>query len=203
MNFQKYHSANWNGVNAISISCHPNNIQLINKYNLNKSNDNAFKEFIYPNVSLVLDESLIENFELKQDSWKMNYELHVIGDIPINYIIAIAVNYSNYKTYNINHLYRLKKILLERNNHVKGKYFCKYSDEIWYLMLALYDNELETQLYRQIPYIYELKNVINEYNLNIPIIDLQYGYILPEEVKVKKLIKDIKKQFAIYRNIPK
>lgn len=197
--FEDRHCANWNGKDAISIACHPNDTQFIHKYNLKQnSSESAYEEFIYDaNISLVLNKSLLNSFQIKQKSFKMNYELQVIGDIPIEYIVAIATHDSD-KSYSSKNLYILKRILLELNHGNMAKYSIKYSD--FKYLLQNFEN-IEEIFHKKICSLYELQNLLNAYKLNIPIIDLKYGYVLPDLDKQKQKILEIKKQYLnIKRN---
>lgn len=196
--FQQKHSSNWNGKDAISIACHPSNAKLIDKYNLKRDNDdNAYEEYISGNIALVLDKSLLDEFEVKQSTWKMNYELQILGDIPIKYIMAIAFNFSHGQ-YTTKNLYNLKKILLELNNDSVGKYCQKYS-ELWYLLEDFEKYSVEELLYKKMYFLYKIKHLLKTYALDIPIIDLNYGYILPDETKQKQRLMNIQKLYSKYK----
>ena len=66
--FEQKHSANWNGDNAVSVACHPNDKEFIKKYRVFEGDDeivdDAYKGFIQGSISLVLDKSLLDEFEI-------------------------------------------------------------------------------------------------------------------------------------------
>ena len=186
--FSKYHTANWNGEDAVSLACHPSNRSVVNNYNLEKDHyDNAFDEFIKGTLSLVLDASLIECFKTKQNNLNMNYELQILGDIPISFIKAIAVNINNSK-YSSKDLFNLRKVILEISNFNKGKYFNKYYNHTYYIRDDLSKHSVEYIFKNKIYPIYKVAELISYYNLNIPIVDIKNGNeLVPIEKQYKRL----------------
>ena len=207
--FEEKHSQNWNGRNAVSIACHPKNVELIKKYNITlpspvfKDEDNAYREYILPNLTLILNPTLLEDFERKENSLKMGYEIQILGDIPIDYIKAIGIRTNKFiNTFSTKKIYQLQAVLNELENSNKGKNFVKYYDSTTKLREDFENYTLE-QIYNKSIYTNYIPNLIEllkKYNLNIPIVDLEYGYLLPSQEIQKKRIKRLKKQYNNYIN---
>ena len=207
--FEKEHAPNWNGQDAVSIACHPKNVELIKKYNITfpspvfKDDDNAYKEYILPNLTLILDPTLLEDFERKENSLKMGYEIQILDNIPIDYIKAIGIRTNKYiNTFSPKNIYRLKKVLNELQNSNKGKNFVKYYDSTTNLR-EYFENYTLEQIYNKSIYTNYIPNLIEllkKYNLNLPIVDLEYGYLLPSQEIQKKRIKKLKRQYNNYIN---
>lgn len=198
--FEMLHSANWNGMDAISIAAHPDNYELVEERNLKIDNfDNAYDDFILGTTALVLDSALLKEFRTKEDSIKMNYELQIIGDIPIHYIKAIAL-YQSSQSFKTEDLFYLKYVLHELRNGLKGREFCKHYSDTWYL--RDYFDTYGDKVYdfpKKFQYIKKLRELIGEYQLNIPVVDIEYGYELSDvNVNEKRLIK-LKKQYDEYK----
>lgn len=204
--FENEHPANWNGLDAVSVTCHPSNTSLIETYNLKKDNhDNAYEEHIPCGISLVLEPSLLDEYEIKQKSWKMNFEIQILGDIPIKYIKAIAINYST-RRYISEDWDCFEKFLNETINGNRGKYFNKYYDRIQYLRDDFFEGYTPEQIFeKRMKYLYKIKEIIDIYKLNIPIIDLKYGYVisLPDETIQKQKILELQKKYKKYLEIIK
>lgn len=186
--FLRNHTANWNGDDAVSLACHPNNRVVLDNYNLeNDHHDNAFDEFINGTISLVLDTSLLECFDIKINSLKMNYELQVLGDIPIEFIKAIAVNINNSK-YPPKDLDNLIIVILEISNFNKGKNFNKYYNETYYIRDDLSTHSVEYILKNKVYPIYKLAELIDSCNMNIPIVDIKYcNELVPMKKQYRRL----------------
>lgn len=191
--FEDCHTANWNGKNSISIACHPDDMECIHKYNLKQnSSESAYQDFIYDSyISLVLDKSLLDVFEIKQKSLKLNYELQILGDIPIQYVVAIATPDSR-KKYSAKDLYILENFLLKLNHG-------ENSMEDNNILNLLEDFEhIEENFDKSSQYLYNIRNLIHTYQLDIPIIDLDYGYVLPDQDIQKQKLLRIKNQYLQY-----
>lgn len=208
--FERLHEANWNGEDAVSITCHPDNLELIEKYNIIKSTsnyhyDNAYITYILTNTSLVLDPIILEHFQIKQKSLKMGYEIQILGDIPISYIKAIGINTNlgiATNTFSPTNINKFRKVLNELENSTKGKNFSKYYDETFNIRDNFHNTTLE-KIYQRclytnyVPYIEKL---LKTYNLAIPIVDLKYGYELPDPETHKRKIKSLKRKYDNYIN---
>ena len=198
--FQTLHSANWNGMDSISIAAHPDNYELVEERNLKIDNiDSAYDDFILGTTILVLDPVLLKEFKIKENSIKMNYELQILGDIPIHYIKAIAL-YQSSQSFKAEDLFHLKHVLHELRNGIKGKNFCKHYGDTWYLRdcFDTYGDKVY-DFPKKFHYIKKLRELIKEYQLNIPVVDIEYGYELADvNVNEKRLIK-LKKQYDEYK----
>lgn len=202
--FEEEHGPNWNGQDAVSIACHPKNIELIKKYNIKsdlKDYDNAYLEYILHRTTLILDPILLEEFSKKENSFKMGYEIQILNDIPIDYIKAIGIRTNKFiNTFSPKNIYRLKNVLNELQNQNKGKNFVKYYDSTSNLREDFQNYTLE-QIYNKsiyTNYIPHLIELLKKYNLNIPIVDLEYGYLLPSQEIQKKRIRKLKNQYCKY-----
>ena len=202
--FLTSHKANWNGLDAVSIACHPKNLELIEKYNITKPSppgDNAYEEFIFGSTTLILDPSLLEDFKQKEISIKMGYEVQILGDIPISYIKAIAIRADScYNTFSPKNIYRLKSVLNELKQLNKGKNFVSYYGITQTLRETFITKTLE-EIYDKCiftNFIPKIRKLLDSYNLDIPVIDLDYGYELPSLEKQKKRIKKLRKQYDDY-----
>ncbi len=194
--FLRNHTANWNGEDSVSLACHPNNRVVVDNYNLERDHhDNAFDEFINGTISLVLDTSLLECYDIKMNSLKMNYELQVLGDIPIDFIKAIAININNSK-YSSKDLYNLRKVILEITNFNKGKNFNKYYNETYYIRDDLSTHSVEYILKNKVYPIYRLVELIDSCNINIPIVDIKYGNELVPIEKQYRRLNVVAKKYA-------
>lgn len=203
--FARLHKTNWNGMDAVSVSCHPENMDIINKYNLtinhsDSYNDfnNSYKEMVRGKLALILDPILLEDFELKLDSMKMNYELQILGDIPIKYVKAIGMNLSK-RMYKSEDLFNLRNVLLELSNNNKRKNFFKYCDNTWYIREDLEQYSVTEIFYKYMSGIYHIQQLLQEYELNIPIVDMDYGYELPKQDTQEKRLVMVEKAYTKYK----
>ena len=85
--FEKNHHINWNKENNVSISIHPN------KLNLDLTiEENAFTTYTKMYPSFILNPSLLRNLPIcKEPYHKMPDEIQIEGKIPTSYIVGIAL----------------------------------------------------------------------------------------------------------------
>lgn len=198
--FLKTHSPNWNGLDAVSLSCHPEDKELIEKYNLKPDNyDNAYESYIIGNICLFIDKQILERFQVKQDSCIMNYELQITSDIPVCYIKAIGVQFSNnpYSSQNMINMQKYLKALLLGDENLINKY--GKCSNLSTILEDLFYNSLYNIEERSIKPIYEIKQLIEKYGLDIPIVDTTYGFEIPSEEKQHKRLVKIYNQCNQYR----
>lgn len=147
--FLKEHPPNWNEQDSVSIACHPNNIELIEKYNINlpyAKHDNAYYEYTNTKIILLLDPIILKKYNQKEKSLKMGYELQFIGNISISYIKAIGIRIPN-NMINLN----------------------IYNEYIYW------------------DYVSNILEILTKYNIDVPIIDFDYGNILTKTETIKKV----------------
>ncbi len=200
--FLEDHGANWNGIDAVSISCHPDDKETIDQYQLLSAHDvdfdNAYKEYVRASSkALLLDKRLLEHYKLKQNSIKMNYEMQVIGDIPVEYIKAIAC-ITSHRNYSKQQLNNFSKVLCELNRNVKGRQFVRHYMEGCAIREDFYQYSIDEIIDKKIEPLYRVQKVLEKHGLNIPIIDIDYGYELPPFEQQKKRIKRIAKNYYEY-----
>ncbi len=198
-NFLKNHSANWNGIDAVSLSCHPDDEETIKSYQvLTTDYDSAYKEYIRSaSKVLLLDKKLLEYYKLKQNSIKMNYEMQVMGDIPIKYIKAIGCNISN-SNYSEQELKKFSKVLYELDSNIRGKQFVKYYMDGSTIREDFRKHSIDEIIDKKIMPLYKIQKVLDKHGLNIPIIDIDYGYELPQFEYQKKKVKRLAKRYFDY-----
>jgi hypothetical protein len=194
--------ANWQGDNCVSLCCNPNNFQYIKKFSVKDldSNgndfDSAYEDFVLSFISLVIDKKVFENAYLDNDKSRMNYEILIKGDISTKYIKAIGIPHDDILT----DLYLLKKILFERLNNKKGKYFNKYYSKTCNIRYELSEHEIEEIIYRHYSLISGVKKILESLSIDLPIIDIKYGYQLLEEQDLKTKLHKTKNIYHRYLN---
>ena len=149
--FLKEHPPNWNEQDSVSLACHPNNIELIEKYNINlpyAKHDYDYYDYTNTKIILLLDPIILKKYNLKEKSLKMGYEIQLIGNIPISYIKAIGIHIPN------------------NNINLKENIYNEY----------IYLN-----------YVSIILEILTKYNIDIPIIDFDYGNILTKNQTIKKV----------------
>lgn len=135
--FQREHSTNWNGLDAVSVVCHIKNQELIEKYHIvlpEEEKDNSYQQFIKNVIVLCLDPSILEVFPVKENTRNLGLEIQIMGNIPVSYIRAIALNLSNAKKcFSTKDIFIFKKVLKELKQNYLGKNFYQYYDQTFYL----------------------------------------------------------------------
>ena len=147
----------------------------------------------------------------------MCYELQLIGDIPIIYLRAIGLDYSSYDVhYYINELRKVNEMIKENKlfGHPGKKYYnlCresgfresspKFENDTDLFDYICWLKDLETASIHEVVesqtlHLRKVTNLLRKHDLYIPIVDLNYGYVLPDieeiEHKTKKFVKKIEK----------
>ena len=130
----------------------------------------------------------------------MNYEIQLVGDIPITYIKAIGLN-TNIglctMAFSSKNIYKLYKAIKEYEKTSSLKTYKRYYNEIIGTISYLETSSLE-EIYDEciyINYVSQIIRLLKKYNLDIPIVDIKYGYELSSPNKQKKRIKKLRRQY--------
>lgn len=177
---------NWQGDDAVSIACHPSNNDVWAKYSggFIVDDDDAYQSFACTrNPVLLLNPSLLSELQLKNDRFckRMLYELQVIGDIPIRYVLAVGL--SEYLSDDIDDI----KQRISRNMPYS---FSDSSDLVKYLHGYISEEEAVHSYYERINrYIDIVRKIIPE----MPIINKYSGHELPTFEEQCERVKELKK----------
>jgi hypothetical protein len=195
--------ANWQGDDCVSLSCNPNNKKYISNYSVKDLDssgndiDDAYKSFILNYISLIIDKDVLKDVSLSDEKPRMNYEILIKGDIPIKYIKAIGIPHDEF----IKKLYLCKKIIYERLNNEKGKYFYKYYQSTSNVRYELSEYEIDKIINNHNKIKIAVEELLKSKNIDLPIIDIMYGYQIMEDAEMKKELQKTKKLYNKYLDL--
>lgn len=138
----------WQDDDCLSLACHPDNTDYVNKYSVNNeekgmSTENEHSSYeryvIHGNIVLIINGKILREQEVVKNRGRLNFEIQVRGNIAVDNIIAIGLR----EDLLLRDISRLEAVLNELMNGIKDNYYRIYGFEVSYIMhlLSEYSNK--------------------------------------------------------------
>lgn len=180
--------------NALSLAFNPLNHEYEERFDSDvESEEDAFEE-ILGNGTLIINPRILRLYRVSDSPYKMCHEVQIYGSISTKFVDAIGVD-TSLKSDLCDLLLAIKKL---RNNPYTEKYYDIYT-RLYSLRYDLLHKSAE-EILKEYYDIKMFEDLIEEKELDIPIVNMKYGYEADSSAKMLKRIKRAKRIYSEYKN---